>query len=85
MYLLKVSSIFSAAHKIEGHLGKCGGIHGHNYEVRVTLRAEKLNKLGMAYDFADVKKITNPIIESLDHKLLNELPTFKIANRRIYI
>ena len=33
---------FSAAHAIRGHTRGCQNLHGHNYRVRVHLRAERL-------------------------------------------
>ena len=48
---------FSAAHQIRGHQGGCQNLHGHNYRVRVYVRARELDGLGMVIDFADLKKI----------------------------
>ena len=48
---------FSAAHQIRGHQGGCQNLHGHNYRVRVFVRARELDALGMVIDFADLKNI----------------------------
>ena len=38
---------FAAAHAIRGHTRGCQNLHGHNYRVRVHLKAERLDELGM--------------------------------------
>jgi 6-pyruvoyltetrahydropterin/6-carboxytetrahydropterin synthase len=80
MYELMVETYFAAAHSLRGYQGKCENLHGHNWKVQVVLNADKLNGLGMALDFNDVKAILNEILESYDHKNLNELAYFKETN-----
>lgn len=68
---------FEAAHQLpkvpEWH--KCRRLHGHNYRVEIELRNEiaPVNGFCGNYDFFDIDKIINPIIEQLDHRLLNEV------------
>lgn len=63
---------FSAAHHlcIPGH--KCSTMHGHNYRVRIECSGT-VDKNGMIIDFHDIKRCVDPIIEQLDHKLLNDV------------
>lgn len=62
---------FDAAHRVLGHQGKCRYLHGHRYVAEVTVRAEKLNSLGMIVDFAVIKEIIGGWIESQwDHNTL---------------
>ena len=42
MFELKVRTHFSAAHKILEHPGKCARLHGHNWNVDVTVQAKSL-------------------------------------------
>ncbi len=37
MYQITVEKSFSAAHTLPDHPGKCRNLHGHNWDVRVTL------------------------------------------------
>lgn len=76
MFELKIRTHFSAAHKILGHSGKCQYLHGHNWNVDVTVQSEELNDIGLAVDFADIKSVVNEVIKPLDHVNLNELPLF---------
>lgn len=63
---------FSAAHHlcIPGH--KCSTMHGHNYRVRIEFSGT-VDKNGMVIDFHDIKRHIDPLIEQLDHKLLNDI------------
>ena len=80
MYELMIESQFSAAHQLRGYKGKCEGLHGHNWRVQVTVSSEKLNDVGMAMDFHDLKAMTNEVISSLDHSFLNEVFPFTEKN-----
>jgi len=72
VYELHVEDQFSAAHNLRGYRGKCEALHGHNWKVAVSVRSNRLNRLGMVMDFADLKVALGGVIERLDHKYLNE-------------
>lgn len=62
---------FDAAHRVLGHPGACGYLHGHRYRMRVVLEALDLNPLGMLIDFGDVKRIVEErLISKWDHAAL---------------
>jgi len=67
---------FEMAHALDGYDGSCRFIHGHSYEMWVTVIgtpiAGKTNpKQGMVIDFGDLKKIVrNEITDPLDHALM---------------
>jgi 6-pyruvoyltetrahydropterin/6-carboxytetrahydropterin synthase len=71
---------FAAAHAIRGHTRGCQNLHGHNYRVRVHLRAETLDSLGMVMDFADLKAIMEEIVGRFDHAVINDIPPFDERN-----
>ena len=60
---------FSAAHRIEGH-PKCGRLHGHNYQVIVTVKGEILPTSGMLIDYGELDKIVKPIVDEMDHRYI---------------
>ena len=62
---------FSAAHAIRGHTRGCENLHGHNYRVRVHVRAHRLDELGMVLDFADLKAIMQEVLGPFDHRVIN--------------
>ena len=80
-YLTKIFH-FEAAHALNGYDGKCRNIHGHSYELRVTVKGRPLNepgnpKNGMVIDFHDLKTIVNQeVVEKLDHSFIigNNMP-----------
>jgi 6-pyruvoyltetrahydropterin/6-carboxytetrahydropterin synthase len=72
--------VFSAAHQIRFHGGKCERLHGHNWRVRVHAQASELNRIGMVVDFADLQKLVAEIAARFDHRNVNEIPPFDEVN-----
>ena len=72
--------LFSAAHQIRFHGGKCERLHGHNWRIRVHARSSELNKIGMVLDFADLQKLVTEIGSRFDHQVINEIPPFDQLN-----
>lgn len=66
---------FEAAHTLaevpKGH--KCSRLHGHSYKVDIHVTGP-VNSTGWVMDFAAVKKTVEPLIDSLDHRCLDEIP-----------
>jgi 6-pyruvoyltetrahydropterin/6-carboxytetrahydropterin synthase len=80
MYELTVERGFSSGHFLRNYKGKCENPHGHNYKVRITLRGQKLDAAGLLLDFRDLKQVMRPVIDRLDHQMLNDLETFTTIN-----
>ena len=80
MYELVVEKTFAGAHNLRNYDGECERLHGHNWRVEVTLKAEKLDDIGMVIDFKIVKKKLEEILSRFDHSYLNELSEFKQEN-----
>jgi 6-pyruvoyltetrahydropterin/6-carboxytetrahydropterin synthase len=80
MYEVTIIKSFSAAHLLSEIGGKCEELHGHNFKVEITVSAEKLNNAGLLIDFRFLKKGLGEILEDIDHKHLNELPSFTRIN-----
>jgi 6-pyruvoyltetrahydropterin/6-carboxytetrahydropterin synthase len=72
--------LFSAAHQIRLHGGKCERLHGHNWRIRVFVRAAQLNPIGMVVDFADLQRLVAEIGARFDHRNINEIPPFDRLN-----
>ena len=78
---------FEMAHALKGYDGPCRNIHGHSYELKVTVAGypitdENNPKLGMVMDFGDLKKIIRKtIVDEFDHALVlyNKMPESLIA------
>ena len=80
MFEIAVEESFAAGHALRGYKGKCENMHGHNYKVRVTLAGEKLDSVGLLYDFVELKRGITAVIKALDHRFLNDLPPFDQIN-----
>ena len=65
---------FAAAHFLpkvpDGH--KCKRMHGHNYELEVTI-IDDVSQSGFIIDFWDLDKIISQLIELVDHRTLNDI------------
>lgn len=77
---VKIIDRFSAAHNLRNYRGKCEELHGHNWQVEITVQRADLSKDGMVIDFKDLKEMTEGVLSGLDHKYLNELEHFKKHN-----
>jgi 6-pyruvoyltetrahydropterin/6-carboxytetrahydropterin synthase len=80
MYEVTVERGFSSGHFLRNYKGKCENPHGHNYKVRITLRGDTLDKAGLLLDFRDLKQVMRPVIDRLDHQMLNDLEPFDTIN-----
>ena len=80
MYEISVRGHFSAAHRLRDYPGSCASLHGHNWEVTVLIRGDRLDALGMLVDFRDVKKAVRETLAELDHVDLNTLAAFRRRN-----
>ncbi|MFH0914029.1 MAG: 6-carboxytetrahydropterin synthase QueD [Chloroflexota bacterium] len=80
MYQISVEGHFDAAHALRGYRGRCENLHGHRFKVVVKIMAEKLNEIGLAYDFTDLKRHLGEVLSRFDHTNLNELSPFTRIN-----
>jgi 6-pyruvoyltetrahydropterin/6-carboxytetrahydropterin synthase len=79
-YEISTETNFSAAHYIAGYQGDCARLHGHNWKVRVAIRAAENKPMGFTYDFRKLKVLMNEVAKQVDHTVLNELPQFEGKN-----
>lgn len=80
MFVLKIVTDFAAAHALRNYPGDCSRLHGHNWQVEVSVESEVLDAIGMAIDFSDIKRQTKEIIKKMDHQYLNDIPPFDKIN-----
>lgn len=71
-----VTLSFDAAHRLPcvpaGH--KCGNLHGHTFTVEVHVGGDVDAERGWVIDFGDLKRLARPVVDSLDHAYLNDIP-----------
>jgi 6-pyruvoyltetrahydropterin/6-carboxytetrahydropterin synthase len=80
MYEVTVDAGFSSGHYLRNYHGKCENPHGHNYRVLVTLCGESLDETGLLLDFKELKNILRPVVDYLDHQMINDLEPFTTVN-----
>jgi len=80
MYEISVEKHFDAAHFLRGYRGKCEALHGHRFRAVARVNATKLDDIGLAYDFAELKRHLNDILARFDHTCLNDVPPFDKIN-----
>jgi 6-pyruvoyltetrahydropterin/6-carboxytetrahydropterin synthase len=80
MYEIKIESSFSGAHRLRDYNGQCENLHGHNWKVEVIVVSPDVGKDGMVLDFRELKEATRAVLETMDHRYLNEIPYFSERN-----
>jgi 6-pyruvoyltetrahydropterin/6-carboxytetrahydropterin synthase len=80
MYELKIITNFSAAHQLKEFKGPCEELHGHNWKIEVYVTSETLDSTGIAIDFRILKNHVKTVVDTLDHKFLNDLEPFTHQN-----
>jgi 6-pyruvoyltetrahydropterin/6-carboxytetrahydropterin synthase len=80
MFELRIKVDFPAAHNLQGYPGDCARPHGHNWVVEVFARSKKLDSIGMAVDFRDLKNAAKELVAPWDHQDLNQLEDFRTIN-----
>lgn len=76
MFEVTVQAGFSSGHYLRNYQGKCENPHGHNYKVFVTLVGAELDEAGLLLDFKLLKQVMRPVVDRLDHQMINDLPPF---------
>lgn len=80
MFELTVEREFSSGHYLRNYHGRCENPHGHNYKVRITLAGAELDHAGLLLDFKLIKQVMRPVIDRIDHQMLNDLEPFTTIN-----
>ena len=77
MYELRVITRFAAAHRLTMVGEKCENLHGHNWKIEVYVQGTSLDEGGVLVDFGVIKRHVRELMQTLDHKFLNELDFFQ--------
>lgn len=80
MFTVSAQQHFDAAHYLRGYGGKCEGLHGHRFQVEVSVKVPNLNEIGIAIDFVELKRHLKEVLDPLDHVCLNEISPFDDIN-----
>ena len=80
MFVLKIVTDFASAHSLRDYPGDCARLHGHNWQVEVSVCSQVLDDSGIAIDFREIKKQTKLVVKRLDHQYLNDIKPFDVLN-----
>lgn len=75
-YTLTVRDRFEAAHFLRSYQGQPETVHGHSWQVVVTLETDELDDEGMGFDFVEVRRHLRELAGRFDHGDINETPPF---------
>ena len=71
---------FSAAHQLRLYDGSLEPLHGHNWRVKVTVGADRLDAIGVVADFHELERLIDLIVLPMHNRHLNDLPAFLSLN-----
>lgn len=91
IYVTTKNTLYSS-HFLKNHKGKCGTLHGHQYEIEITLKAPydeiKNDECNFLIDFYDFDKEWEKLFPT-DHVNINEItnednPSIEFLSKWIY-
>ncbi|NJL32430.1 MAG: hypothetical protein HC898_12890 [Phycisphaerales bacterium] len=83
MFEIAVEHVFCAAHALKLPDGSMEPLHGHNWQVTVTVGAGRLDAMQCVMDFHALKAKVMEIIRPAENANLNELPPFREREGRL--
>lgn len=79
-FSITVTRVFSAAHAVRFQDGVFEPLHGHNWEVRVTLRSKQLDEVGFVADFHELDAALDAVLKPLHNANLNAVTDLSDLN-----
>lgn len=75
--MIEITKIFefAAAHHLPNHKGLCKNLHGHNFQLEITITGpiqKEGAETGMIMDFGNLKEAVSWVLLDFDHCNLNE-------------
>ena len=80
MFEISATAGFCASHQLRLYDGSIEPLHGHNWQIKVTVAAEKLDPIGVVMDFHQLEHRMHQVIHGFHNHHLNELPAFAQVN-----
>lgn len=67
----------------------CSQMHGHSFKIILSLKGDLDPKIGWVMDYHEISKVMNPLLQQLDHKVLNQVaglenPTSELLAKWLY-
>ena len=80
MWEISQETVVAAAHQLRLAPGEGERLHGHNWRIKVTVRASRLDARGFVVDFNDLGATLRAQVEPYEHVFLNEIAPFDDVN-----
>ena len=80
MWEISQETCVAAAHQLRFAPGEGERLHGHNWRIKATVRAERLDASGFVLDFNALAATLRALVEPYEHVFLNELAPFDDLN-----
>ncbi len=80
MFEIILEDVISAAHYVKNTAGEVENIHGHDWQIKVSLRRSDVDEVGMVWDFTEVKPVLKEILDHFNYSTLNNIPPFTTQN-----
>ena len=77
---ISITRNFSASHQLRLYDGSIEPLHGHNWVVKVTVSAAKLDAIGVVMDFHELERLVDEVVKPMNNGHLNNLAAFSTAN-----
>ena len=77
---ITITREFAASHQLRLYDGSIEKLHGHNWRVRLTVRAAQLDSIGIVMDFHKLERLLDAVLAPCRERHLNDLPAFASIN-----
>ena len=80
MYQIRIERTFNASHALRLYDGSVEPSHGHDWQTKVDVQAQKLDEIELVMDFHALERIVGQVLADLHHRDLNQHPAFAGVN-----
>jgi len=77
---ITASREFAASHQLRLYDASLEPLHGHNWQVKITVSADRLDAMGVVMDFHDLERLLDEAVSPMHNRHLNDLPAFASVN-----
>jgi 6-pyruvoyltetrahydropterin/6-carboxytetrahydropterin synthase len=77
---IRITRTFCASHQVRMYDGQLEPLHGHNWDVTVSVGADNVDKAGFVVDFHLLEQRLDAILGGLNSRHLNDVDTFSRLN-----
>lgn len=77
MYTVIIDRKFEASHAVMMPDGEMEPVHSHEWHLKVSVCAEKLDKFGFAVEFGELQELIQSVVSRFEGKNINLMQEFK--------